>query len=398
MPVVLAGVLCLAALVNGCAQQPSPEVTLLTAEAQRVLNSPLLLSDQSRPGTSSKADSETHIKNRPLSEGLAVESLLARHGRFDDPLALTAEMRHFVHRYVSPQASSASKLQQLLEAVLHPGLLGLKYDPQKTYSAKDAFDHQTGNCLSFSNLMVALGREVGLKVWFNEVEVPPTWDSQDARTYLYYRHMNVVVKVGRDLKVVDLDRKNYRQHYPQHRVSDDYALAQYYNNLSMAQLFDGQLGRAFLLLREAILLEPELSFLWGNLGTLYRRAGHFEEAEVAYRKGLQLNPADLLVISNLGRLYQQMGDESQARMFDAMALRFRMTNPYFRYHLALQAVAEGDPERALKHIRAALAGDRQEPRFHVLAADINAALGLTEAAQEQRRLAANLGRDYSVSP
>lgn len=368
---VLTGVLMLLS-VSGCTLQNPDVSSVPEAEVQRLLDSELLLADANPEAVR------------------AAETLLS-----EDPLAVNADMERFIHTYVSSESAPVSKLQQLLQALLHGGLLGISYNPMKTYSAAETFYYQEGNCLSFSLLMVALGREVGLKVRFNEVQVPPSWDMQNARTQVNYRHMNVVVNAGRQRRIVDINLGNYREEYDQDLVPDEYAVAQYYNNLAMESLIDGEPAAAFLLLREALALQPDVSFLWGNLGTVYRRGGHYREAEVAYLKGLQLHSGDLMIVSNLGRLYRQLGDLEQAQHYEQLAARYRARNPYYRYSQAGEAFASQKLDSALENITAAIEGHNQDPRFYGLAAQINSALGRKGEAQRQLQKAIVLARDES---
>ncbi|WP_439135668.1 tetratricopeptide repeat protein [Pseudomaricurvus sp.] len=371
---VVAGTLFLLSVVS-CVQQ-SADVVLMNGgrlsdtEVQRLLDSQMLLADANPDALDS------------------ARALLAQ-----DPLAVNGEMRRFIHAYVAAESSSNSKLQQLLQALLHGGLLGVSYNPMKTYTAAETFYYQEGNCLSFSMLTAALGREVGLNVRFNEVQVPPTWDMQSARTQVNYRHMNVVVKAGRQRKIVDINMSNYSVDYQQDLVSDDYAVAQYYNNLAMESLINGEPAVSFLLLREALTREPELSFLWGNLGTVYRRAGYYHEAEVAYLKGLQLDGADLMIVSNLARLYRQMDSPDKADYYEQLAASYRARNPYYRYSQAGEAFATRQLDDALDNITAAIEAYSQDSRFYFLAAKINRALGRNGEARRQLQMAMSLTGD-----
>lgn len=368
---VLAGMFLLLSVTSCTLQNPGVS-QVPEAEVQRLLDSELLLAD---------ADPQA-VR--------AAEALLSQ-----DPLSVNADMKRFIHTYVASESAPVSRLQQLLQALLHGGLLGISYNPMKTYTAAETFYYQEGNCLSFSLLLVALGREVGLKVRFNEVQVPPSWDLQNARTQVNYRHMNVVVKAGRQRKIVDINMGNYREEYDQDLVPDEYAVAQYYNNLAMESLIDGEPAVAFLLLREALALQPDVSFLWGNLGTVFRRGGHYREAEVAYLKGLQLNSGDLMIVSNLGRLYRQLNDVEQAEYYEQLAARYRAKNPYYRYSQAGEAFASQKLDSALENITAAIEGHNQDSRFYGLAAQINSALGRKGEAQRQLQKAVSLADDES---
>ena len=51
-----------------------------------------------------------------------------------------------------------------------------------TRTASETFRARRGNCLSFSNMFVAMARDVGLDVQFQEVEIPPDWTSTRRRS------------------------------------------------------------------------------------------------------------------------------------------------------------------------------------------------------------------------
>ncbi len=365
--------------LTACSQQPALEFvdkSISRAEAER------LLSSLERDTNSLERDTNS-LEPIPLK---------------DHPLSPDDGMRTFVSTFVNPDSSSDSRLQQLMEAIFHGGLLGLRYEPLKTYSAVDTFYRQEGNCLSFTFMFVALAREADLKVWFNEVKVPPVWDmqgsgSEEQMTHVYYRHMNAVVQTRGKRQVVDLNMENYDVDYPQQRVSQDYAMAQYYNNRAMESLFEQRLDLAYAYLREGIGLQPQLSFLWGNLGTLLRRSQRFEEAEVAYLYGLQLDPRDLMIVSNLGRLYGQLGDQQQAVRFNRLADSYRQRNPYYQFYLAQQALDQRELSQALAHIDVALKEQAQDHRFYFLAARIHSALGHAKQARDYLRQAASMTRD-----
>lgn len=363
-------VLCFSLQLVGCAYTPSVTTAVSELDTGHILSGSVLFTDA--PASDSGNDID-HL-TQPV-------------------LALNADMHLFVDLYVNKDANSAMKLRQLLKAIFHGGMLGLDYDPLKTYSAADTFYFQQGNCLSFTNLFVALGREAGLKVWFNEVKVPPTWDMQSANTHVYYRHMNAVVETNRGRHIIDLNMEDYDLDYPQHRVSDDYAMAQFLNNRAMELLFDKDWQGSFRYLRAALELEPKQAFLWGNLGSLYRRAEHYREAELAFLKSLEMDPRNLLAMSNLSRLYRQLGRESEAETFSAKVVNHRRKNPYYRYYLAQTALDQRQFELAQTHIEAAIGAYDKDHRFYFLAATVSSAQGDMDRAQKYLKRATALTKN-----
>ncbi len=75
---------------------------------------------------------------------------------------------------------------------------------------------------------------------------------------------------------------------------------------------ENKIEDAFRYIRNAIELEPKVVYLWGSLGTIYRRAGFLHEAE----------------------------------LFSQLAAKARSRNPYYQYKQA--QLDTGDLESALE--------------------------------------------------
>lgn len=285
----------------------------------------------------------------------------------DQVMSLDQDMLDFLDAYVPRQATPTAKLEALLNAVMHSGLLGLDYNPQATYSASDAFFYREANCLSFSMMFIAMARESGLNATFNQVSIPPSWDMLGQQTLVNYKHINVKVKVRDGHRIVDLNIKEYKSHYRQRRASDKQAQAQYYNNRAMTFLAEGNTHSAYRYMRKALALAPKQGDLWGNFATIYRREKLFSQAEAAYQQALALDPHNHVAASNLSRLYQQLGNQELADYYQQQVIKFRMRNPYHRFFLAEQALKRNDIPLARQHIDVALKRNKKEPRFHALA-------------------------------
>ncbi len=140
----------------------------------------------------------------PESSSISVEALLAAKqltGETDlpevndvDVLAMDQDMLRFLDKHVNQKHRSTLKLHELLYAIITEGSFGLEYD-EITRTAQETFEARLGNCLSFTNLFVAMAREVGLEVSYQEVDIPPSW-SMAGDTYELNRHVNVFVDLG----------------------------------------------------------------------------------------------------------------------------------------------------------------------------------------------------------
>ena len=200
---------------------------------------------------------------------------------------------------------------------------------------------------------------------------------------VFYKHINAIVDFGKDGKeVVDLSVDNYEYHYPQHRVTEQQAAAQHYNNRGAEFLNLGDNEKADLYFRRALFLDPKAGHIWGNLGTLLRRQKRITDAEIAYRHALTLNPSDQVAISNLGRLYREQGDKEQARQLEKIAEGFREKNPFWLYSRAKAEYEKGQFDDALDLVQQAIRLDKNEYRFYRFASLIYYRQGKLVRAQQ----------------
>ncbi len=306
-------------------------------------------------------------------------------------LAIDPDMRYFVQENVPAALSPRARLSYLLDSLIRPSQLGLTYDPGITLNATETFYARKGNCLSLSSLFIALAREANLDAYYNEVSIPPSWDMISDNSMVFYKHINIVVDFGDDgQEVVDLSVDNYEYHHQQHRLSEQEAAAQHYNNRGAEFLNQGKTEQAMRYFRRALYLDPQAGHIWGNLGTLFRRLGQQENAELAYRQALHLNKNDQVAISNLSRLYSEMGQPEQAKLLKNAADSFRKKNPFWHYSKAKAEFEQGDFSNSLKSINQAISLDRNEYRFYQFSALVLHRLGDDNRARKQAIKAARL--------
>lgn len=310
----------------------------------------------------------------------------------EDVFSINDDMRRLVQFAAAGYSSERGKIIGLLNAVMQPYQLGFKYDAAATYTAEEAFRRGRGNCLSFTVMIVALARQVGLKASFNEVDVPPIWDLHGENTLVLYKHVNAIVDL-RDgsREIVDVNMEEYDRSFQQRTIPDRAAAAQYFNNRAMEFLKEQNFPEALRFLIQAITLEPHASYLWGNLGSLYRRAGKLHAADLAYRTALEEDPGDLVAISNAARLQTDLGNEETARLLRDKANYFRLRNPYYRYKLAQDAFLSKDYASAREHLEIAIRRYPQEHRFHFLLGAVYQRLG------DQDRATASMNRALELT-
>lgn len=350
------------ALMAGCASQPQPSSPVSDAE---LLSGRVLFGEP------------VSISEAPRADILGVDDA----------------MRHFARGAVLDAPHPATRLRRLVDAMIDDGLLTLDYDPDLTQTAQETFYKRQGNCLSFTNLFVALARQADLEPEFQLVEIPPSWLGEGDFVILN-NHINVVV---RDIRVkggftrdyvVDFNTAEFNGNYDTRRVGDDYAFALYYSNVAVEAMQRGADRLAFATLLRAIEANPEVPSVWINLGALYSRKGHLEGAETAYLHALGIDRADKSALTNLASLYRSMGRSEAADYYEGRVKFYRDRNPYYHYWLAGNAYKEENYDEALRAVNKAIHLKPDEHQFYYLRGLVYLEMGDRAAARENMAAAA----------
>lgn len=311
-------------------------------------------------------------------------------GERPPPVELTGvntEMANYLEERVSPELSPQLKIRRILQALLSEGL-ELEYHNYKTFTAEEAFYSREGNCMSFTNLFVALARESGLRVSYQEVEVPPSWGEQGG-TWMFSKHINALVRLPDNDQVVDFNLADFRDDYPRHVITDRAAEARYHNNLGAHWMSEGDTRQAFLHFRHALQLDPGTGFFWTNLGSLYRRNGFDTQAEQAYFIAIKMSE-EPAAMSNLARLYRSQGRNAEAVAYEERVQFYRTRNPFYLFHLAEEAYAAGDYQQTRKLMLRAVSQYDRSHEFHRLLGLSYAKLGKAEDAEREFQRALEL--------
>lgn len=354
---------------------------------------PLLLAACATPIPSAQTGNES--RDRLLSGEALPAPIRAGISRPDDDvLGLSADMIRFADQATASSRNETDKINALLRALIQSPGTNFIFDPAATYTAAQTFEHGRANCLAFAGMMTVMLRHLDIRAEFNEVDVPEVWDMRSPKTMVLYKHVNVIIRPrGGQKKVADLDMAAYDDSYRQRIISDEQAVAQYYNNKAMAFLFDEDLANAFSYLVTAIDLDPQASYLWANLGTFYRNVRNRKAAELSYQVALSEKPGNLIAISNLARLYSNDGQLELARKLDKKAAYFRSRNPYFRYRQGMDAFSNQNFGAAMSHAKAAIRLYPKEHRFHFLLGAIYEKTGNAKKAEASMLKAVEMSTD-----
>ena len=333
---------------------------VLAVLAVAVISSCATLDESPPLPDSQQISTEMLVDASPLATGIELVDLSQV-----DVLELSPQMIEFLDRWVDRYQGDNPKLRTLLYAVMGDGTFNLIYD-DATRTAQETFFDQRGNCLSFTNMFIAMSRYVDLDANFQEVMVPPDW-SVAGQTFILNKHINVHVAMDLGVdKLVDFNMADFRISYDRQIVSDSRGRAHYFNNIGVERMLDGDAPLALAYFRESIREDKNFSPAWVNLGTLYNREGYPSYAEAAYLKALDVDDSSLVALSNLASLYEQEGRGELAVQYQNKVQSHRMQNPYYRYQLARVAFDNGDYATAIDHLKFAVRKNRNDDSFYFL--------------------------------
>ncbi len=321
---------------------------------------------------------------------------VARHGvdpaDAPNPIAVTPAMTAAA-RELAGVGDDEEKLGRLRDALLLGPAFTFEYQRDSTFSAAEAFESRRGNCVSFTNLFIALGRSLGIRLQAALVSARGSSEREGDLIVTYNHMVAVFTLVGsRTAKVYDF----YRSADPLEGrlvLLDDYAVAAIRaSNDGIAHLHRGEGSEAVRDLEIAVKLAPGLGSLYANLGLAKWRAGDVPGAFASIRKGLEIEPRGASLLQNLAALYVDAGRPAEARAALG-ALDVGRASPYLlivRGDLDLRA---GDVKRALRnyHDAASLDATLADPWLAIARAELGR--GRPDAARKAAQKA--LKRDPS---
>ncbi len=308
-----------------------------------------------------------------------------------DVLNMSEEMRAFVAEQVDGRRLSVARLRWLLQGLVDRGYFATTYEANLTQSAADTFDNQRGNCLSYTNMFVALAREAGLPAYYQLVDVPPSYDA-DSGWLLRNNHINVVIQGVRyasetDQFTIDFNVQAPDYSYDRHVVSDEFARALFYANLAVDALRAKQTRVAFAYLQKAMALEPRHSDFWVNVGAIYAHHGLPEPARQAYQQAVDLDASNKSGLKGLARAHEELGNFEMAARLNQKIRDDEQRNPFYHFARAQRAYEAASYVETIAAVDAAIELRPRTPRFHFLKSLAQYRLGDTKEAKRSIRMA-----------
>jgi Flp pilus assembly protein TadD len=356
-------------LFSGCASIPIPKVEKVPIDRFQAYNMP--------DGT----------KIHPASINDVIPDV--------DILAINHEITSMLDDIIIKIRNPKKRMEALKEILIQKVQYDTVDDSYGVKTAQETFDTGSGNCLSFSNLFVAMARYTGFKTKYQEIPTLPNW-TREGEVLFFTRHIGASIDVYQPNKnVIQLELSDENLYmivdspffsyifapseldpyapdvnlYSIHPIPDYRAFAQYYNNIGSQFVAEGNNAKAFQYFVKALIIDPQLSFAWSNLGVLYRRNGQFEAAEAAYFQGLAVTHGSrdssmMIIMNNMANLYDDIGNTEKAAFYKDQVASFREKNPYYQYTAAKTAYYDALYETSIKHFKKAIRLKDDEHLFY----------------------------------
>jgi Flp pilus assembly protein TadD len=311
-----------------------------------------------------------------------------------NPLRYTEEMRLTAKR-VTGAGSDLDRLRKLQRHLFNEEAFPYDYESRVTFSAVEAFEARTGNCVSFTNLFISLARSVGLPVRAALV-IEPGDVEKEGELIVVNNHIVAVFEHSGGATVFDFNRIRDRRNVGLNIVGDAWITAIYLNNRGAEELFAQRPETALNYLEKAVQLAPDFAAAYGNLGIVRRRLGDVEGAFEAYRMALEIEPRFSTILANLAVLYQSLGREAEAHAA-LRAADLRGATPYVLIIRGDFELADGRYGEALRLYKQAAQMARSLPEPQLAIARAELARGREDKARKALTRALRIDPDHPLA-
>lgn len=271
--------------------------------------------------------------------------------RVPNPLAVSEPMRLAARELSGDVGNDIQKLRRLQSSLFDESEFPFHYSGRETLTAAEAFFRREGNCLSFTNLFVAMARSLELPVTTAMVKRSRA-SEREGDLIVVNNHVVATVDWNTKAEFFDFDQ---RRHEPptQFRPLDDlWITALFLNNKGADELRAGHPDIATRYFEDAVKLAPEFAAAWGNVGVAKRRLGDIDGALQAYQKALAIEADNPTILNNLSSLYRALGRFEEAD-HALIAANLTLASPHVLIVRGDLELTQGRPGEAEKLYRRA---------------------------------------------
>lgn len=319
------------------------------------------------------------------------EAELAKRGvdpkKAPHPMLATPGIRELASR-TGGGGAQKDQLRRMQLALMDRENYTFEYEGLSTHSAAETFERRRGNCVSFTNLFIALGRSLNIPLQAGLL-VRRGQSTREGDLVVVYGHMVAVLPGGKSATIYDFYQRREETGGGVVLVDDLAVAAISASNWAVHFLRKGELEQAEGSAETAVRLAPDMPDVWGNLGLVRWRKGDRDGAFAAFRSGLRIDSQKPSLLNNIAGLYLEMGRPEDARTALAAA-NYGYASPYFFIAYGDVEFARGNFKDALRYYKRAHRLDPKiaEPLLAVSRAE--SALGDEAAARKALEKASKL--------
>ncbi len=314
----------------------------------------------------------------------------------------TAQTEDFLTFMASPRNASLKPHRRLF-SYLEKIVSGFNYQ-KITYTATQAIELNSGNCLSLAILTTALAKAANLEIDYQLMNDAPVFELNDTiiekgvhiRTLLYdptWVGSDNLLYFSRPGIKIDYFPTG-RQRFIANLNENDY-LAMYYQNEAVEAIAQNDLNAAYWFSIEMLKYVPNNSQAINMLAVINRRAGNPEIAEQLYLFGIEFADEKLSLLKNYHLLLSSAGRIEEAERIEIQLNSMNDPSPFNWFQLAVLAYDEGDFIKAIRYYNKAIELAPYLHEAHLGIAQSNYQVGRLRSAENALKRA--LDNVYKVS-
>lgn len=266
--------------------------------------------------------------------------------RVPNPLAVSEPMRLAAVQFSGEIGNDLARLKRLQSSLFDESEFPFHYSGRETLTAAEAFFRREGNCLSFTNLFVAMARSLELPVTTALVRRSRA-SEREGDLIVVNNHVVATVDWNTKAEFFDFDRRRHEPPTQFKPLDDLWITALFLNNKGADELRAGHPDIAIRYFEDAVRLAPEFAAAWGNVGVAKRRLGDIDGALQAYQKALSIEADNPTILNNLSSLYRALGRHQEAD-HALIAANLMLASPHVLIVRGDLELTQGRPDAAEK--------------------------------------------------
>jgi tetratricopeptide (TPR) repeat protein len=277
----------------------------------------------------------TASPRRVVTAAERVEEARAQGLHLDNPLEIDADMKAAVDRAVGRHHAPGNRLRYLARYLTDSGFVNFQYLPNQSLTARQAFRQRRGDCMAYTNLFMALARYLDIDAYFVHVREVQNYYER-AGYFFVSSHVAVGYGQGPAAEVIDFAKEISDWKLALYSsISDDEALALYYNNVAVDHMVSGRSREAERLLRFWLEREPDVAEIYNNLGVLLNRMKRHDEALRLLAEGIRRFPTYEPLFTNGLTAARGAGRLDVAEALERRGQEIEHSDPFFLFARAL---------------------------------------------------------------